>query len=75
MIRIIYTRHFLKSVRKLPTKIQDKLATRLELLQKNPFHPLLHTKPLPVNFLVFILLELLAIGELFFNFWNQKLLN
>jgi len=46
MVQIIYSEHFLKSVKKLPAKIQNKLATKLELLQKNPFHPLLHTKPL-----------------------------
>ena len=46
MIQLIYSKHFLKSIKKLPTSIKNKLATKLELLQKNPFHPLLHTKPL-----------------------------
>ena len=46
MIQLIYSKHFLKSIKKLPTSIKNKLATKLELLQKNPFHPLLHTKSL-----------------------------
>ncbi len=46
MVQIIYSEYFSKSVKKLPLRIQNKLATKLELLQKNPFHPLLHTKPL-----------------------------
>lgn len=46
MIQLVYSRYFLKSVKKLPTPIQNKLATKLELLQKNPFHLLLHTKSL-----------------------------
>ena len=46
MVQLIYSKHFLKSIKKLPTPIKNKLATKLELLQKNPFHPLLHTKSL-----------------------------
>ena len=46
MVEIVYSRHFLKSVKKLPTPIKNKLATKLDLLQRNPFHSLLHTKPL-----------------------------
>lgn len=43
---LIYTKRFLKSARKLPKNLQIKLAEQLKLLQQNPFHPLLHTKPL-----------------------------
>lgn len=46
MIKIAYTNRFLKSVKNLPSLIQDKLASRLETLQKNSFHPSLHTKSL-----------------------------
>lgn len=46
MIRIVYTKRFLKSVNKLPAAQQDKLADLLEILQNNPFHPNLHTKSL-----------------------------
>lgn len=46
MIKIVYINHFLKSSKKLPHAIQNKLAVKLEILQKNPFSPPLHTKPL-----------------------------
>jgi len=46
MILLIYSKSFLKSTRRLPKKLQIKLAKQLELLQQNPFHPLLHTKSL-----------------------------
>ncbi len=46
MIRISYGEPFLKSARKLPKPQQKKLASLLELLQTNPFHSKLHTKPL-----------------------------
>jgi len=46
MIALEYSDHFLKESRKLPPPQQRKLATLLELLRENPFHPKLHTKPL-----------------------------
>jgi len=46
MVSLVYSQHFLKSAKKLPSLIKEKLATKLELLQENPFHPLLHTKSL-----------------------------
>jgi addiction module RelE/StbE family toxin len=46
MVRITYTNDFLRTAGKLPHEIQDKLASQTELLEKNPFHPVLHTKPL-----------------------------
>lgn len=44
MIRIVYGAGFLKSAKKLPSNIQEKLASLLEIFKENPFHPLLHTK-------------------------------
>jgi addiction module RelE/StbE family toxin len=46
MIQLIYSKYFLKSVKKLPVLIQNKLAIKLEILQKNPYHSLLYTKHL-----------------------------
>ena len=43
---ISYGVRFLKSARTLPKVQQRKLAGLLELLQSNPYNPLLHTKPL-----------------------------
>lgn len=41
-----YGDHFLKSARGLPKAQQRKLAGLLKFLEGNPYHPLLHTKPL-----------------------------
>lgn len=46
MVELIYTSDFLKSSRKLPFRVQGKLANQLELLRDNPFHPFLHSKSL-----------------------------
>lgn len=45
-MQIVYDKNFLKAVSGLPKNIQTKLAKLLELLEQNPFHPLLHTKHL-----------------------------
>lgn len=46
MVQIYYTDRFIRSARQLPVPQQRKLAALLEDCQKDPFHPLLHTKPL-----------------------------
>lgn len=46
MIRILYSDPFLRAIRKTPRAQQEKLAALVPLLQKDPFHPKLHTKPL-----------------------------
>lgn len=46
MIKIIYTKRFLRSTKKLPNSLQNRLAEKLELLQKDPFLSFLHTKSL-----------------------------
>lgn len=46
MIRIVYSKNFLKSAKRLTPDVKRKLAKLLEFLQVNPFHPLLHTKHL-----------------------------
>ena len=46
MMRLRYERDFLKSAKRLPRKIQERLASSLETLQEQPFHPTLHTKRL-----------------------------
>mgnify|MGYP001590757849 CR=1 FL=1 len=44
MIRIIYGDSFIRSARKLPSHIKQKLADLLSILSQNPFHKFLHTK-------------------------------
>jgi len=45
-LEIIYTSDFLKTAKKLPANVYDKLAKQIETLEQNPFHSILHTKPL-----------------------------
>jgi addiction module RelE/StbE family toxin len=45
-VRVVYGERFRRAARRLPTTKQEKLADLLALLQQNPFHPKLHTKPL-----------------------------
>jgi len=46
MLKLVYTKSFLKSAKKLPFHIQNNLSGKLEILQENPFHSFLHTKSL-----------------------------
>jgi len=46
MLKLVYTKRFLKSAKKLPFYIQNNLSGKLETLQENPFHSFLHTKSL-----------------------------
>ena len=41
-MRVLYHKRFLKTFPKLPGKIQGKFFERLELFQREPFHPLLN---------------------------------
>lgn len=45
-MNIVYSKQFLKDVSNLPVQTQKKLDRLLAILSENPFHPLLHTKPL-----------------------------
>jgi len=40
------TRNYLDDAKKLEKDVKEKLKTQHQLLEKNPFHPKLHTKPL-----------------------------
>jgi len=44
MYQLVFGRKFLRSVEKLDSKLKPKLKSSLDLLLKDPFHPLLHTK-------------------------------
>ncbi|MBI2609884.1 type II toxin-antitoxin system RelE/ParE family toxin [Candidatus Giovannonibacteria bacterium] len=46
MIRILFTEKFLDSAARLPRNQQEKLSKLTEILEKNVFHPQLHTKAL-----------------------------
>ena len=46
MRQVVYSKQFLKEAAKLPTNIQKKLDALLAILAEDPFHTLLHSKPL-----------------------------
>ncbi|MGD0697812.1 MAG: type II toxin-antitoxin system mRNA interferase toxin, RelE/StbE family [Terriglobia bacterium] len=45
-MQVILEQSFLKSARRLPQSIKEKLGELLGLLETNPYHSLLHTKQL-----------------------------
>ena len=45
-MKIVYSSDFVRLTKVTPKPIQRKLANLLEILQNDPFHPKLHTKPL-----------------------------
>jgi addiction module RelE/StbE family toxin len=69
---LLYTKSFLKSVKKLPPNIQEKLSDQLEILQKNPFYPLLRTKPLTGRLLGFYSFRITRDWRVIFRFENQE---
>ncbi len=46
MYGLIFGDEFLSSVKKLDGKLKRRVNASLKLLEENPFHPKLHTKPL-----------------------------
>lgn len=70
MIQILYSDYFLKSVKKLPNKQQEKLAKLLEIFQNNPFHSLLHTKPLVGQLTGFYSFRITRDWRVIFEFLN-----
>ena len=46
MLKIKFTRRFLKSFARLPVAIQEKVKKQLALLANDPRHPSLQTKPI-----------------------------
>jgi len=45
-MKIVYSSDFVRLTKVAPKPIQRKLANLLGILQNDPFHPKLHTKPL-----------------------------
>lgn len=72
MIQIVYSNYFIKSVRKFPKKQQEKLAELLEILKKNPFHSLLHTKSLSGRLTGFYSFRITREWRVIFKFITPK---
>ena len=45
-MKIVYGKRFIKSAKRLPLRVQDKLDSLLEIVSNNPFQHRLHTKHL-----------------------------
>lgn len=69
---IIYSKDFLKSVKLLPAPIKNKLSLLLEIFQKNPYHPKLHTKPLMGELKGFYSFRITRDWRVIFNFLNPN---
>ena len=69
---LLYTKSFLKSVKKFPENIQEKLSDQLEVFQQNPFHSLLHTKTLTGKLLGFYSFRITRNWRVIFKFEDQK---
>lgn len=69
---IVYNAGFLKASRISPKNIQNKLATALEILQQNPFHPLLHTKQLSGRLAGFLSFRITRDWRVVFYFKNPE---
>lgn len=70
MIKIYYSKNFLKSSKKLPIIQQRKLAKLLTQLQKNPYNPLLHTKQLSGKLLGLFSFSITRNWRVIFQFTN-----
>jgi len=74
MISLIYNKNFLKSAKKLPKNLQEKLAKQLELLQQNPFHSILHSKPLTGPLVGFYSFRITRDWRTIFQFKNPEII-
>lgn len=72
MIELIYTNHFLKASKKLPSFIQNQLATKLEILSETPFRAPLHTKLLTGQLSGFYSFRITREWRVVFCFQNSK---
>ena len=74
MISFIYSKHFLKSAKKLSKNLQVKLAEQLETLQQNPFQNSLHTKPLTGKLVGFYSFRITREWRVIFYFEKPKII-
>ena len=72
MIRIVYHSDFLKSAKHLPQKQQKKLSELVELLERNPFHPLLHTTRLTGELIGFLSFRITRDWRVIFQFLDVE---
>lgn len=71
MIRVIFHNNFSKSAGKLPEFQRKKLAGLVEILRKNPFDPLLHTKRLTKELVGFLSFRITRDWRVIFKFLDS----
>jgi addiction module RelE/StbE family toxin len=71
-MKIVYSKDFIKSVKRTPKQIQNKLADLVEILQQNPFHPKLHSKPLVGKLKGFYSFSITRNWRLIFSFLDSE---
>ena len=74
MYSLVFGENFLSSVKKLDIKLKRKINSQLKILQQNPFHSRLHTKPLHGQLAEFHSLRIGRDYRLVFKFTNNKTL-
>ncbi|MBN2197846.1 type II toxin-antitoxin system mRNA interferase toxin, RelE/StbE family [Candidatus Wolfebacteria bacterium] len=72
MAEITYSRDFLKSVESIPKLVQKKLVGLLDILKKNPFHSILHVKPLVGKLKGFYSFRITRDWRIIFNFSDSQ---
>ena len=72
MIKLEYSKNFLKSVQKLPHPIIKKLADLLVIFQENPFHSTLHVKKLVGPLAGFYSFRITRDWRIIFQFLNSE---
>lgn len=71
IMKAVYSKDFIKSVRLLPWSIRKKLVNLLEILQENPFHQKLHSKPLMGELKGFYSFRITRDWRVIFSFLNS----
>ena len=72
MIKIVYGKLFIKSAKKLPKKLQNKLADLIIIFSDKPYNSLLHTKPLTGKLLGFYSFRINREWRVVFQFNNSS---
>lgn len=72
MIELVYGGDFVRSAKRLPKKLREKLPDLLDILQINPFHPLLHSKPLTGSLKGYFSFRITREWRVIFMFTNKN---
>lgn len=70
-LNIVYTSDFLKTAKKLPANVHDKLVKQIGTLEQNPFHSVLHAKPLAGQLAGFYSFRITRDWRVIFYFLNE----